>query len=110
MRVSRTEDLASHSGPESCVYAGNRVGEALTGGDVGQVLSREKFTTVGDADAMDVVGRQHSFGRYRETGGGPPRSETLRMHPSTSHGNREVPHLAGGGAPVRTGNSEEATR
>ena len=42
MKVSYIEDLASHDGPESCVSVGNCEGEALTGGDVGRVSSRER--------------------------------------------------------------------
>ena len=47
MRVSYIEDLANHNGPESCVIMGNWDGEALTGGDAGQVLSREKQNQFG---------------------------------------------------------------
>jgi hypothetical protein len=32
MRVPHFEGGANHKGPESCVYDGNGVGEALTGG------------------------------------------------------------------------------
>jgi len=42
MRVSYGEGLASHIGPESCVYSRKAVGEALTGESAGQVLSRER--------------------------------------------------------------------
>ena len=42
MKVSYDEDLANHIGPESCVYGRKAVGEALTGGSAGRVLSRER--------------------------------------------------------------------
>jgi len=42
MKVLHDEDLANHIGPESCVHSRKDVGEALTGGSAGQVLSREK--------------------------------------------------------------------
>jgi RNA-directed DNA polymerase len=109
MKVSYVEDLANHNDPESCVIMGNCSGEALTGGDAGQVLSREKSRVWG-ADAVDGSGRRDRAGRNRETGEGPARSETLSMHPSTSRGSREIPRSTGSGTPVRTGNSEEVIR
>ena len=42
MKVSYGEDLANHIGPESCVCGCKVAGEALTGGNAGQVLSRER--------------------------------------------------------------------
>lgn len=110
MRVSCVEDLASHNGPESCVDVGNCAGEALTGGDAGQVLSREKLTIVQSADAVDGSGRQHRNDRYSEIMADPARSETLSMHSSTSCGSREVPRSTRSGILVRIGNSKEAIR
>ena len=87
------------------MVVGNCDGEALTGGDAGQVLSREKLITVRGADAVDGSGRQHRVDRYREIGEGPARSETPSMYPSISYGSREIPRLAGDGIPVRIGNA-----
>ncbi|MBW1695769.1 MAG: hypothetical protein JRH18_06470 [Deltaproteobacteria bacterium] len=42
MKVSYDEDVASHIGPESCVYHRKGEREALTGESAGQVLSRER--------------------------------------------------------------------
>ena len=42
MKVSYDEDLANHIGPESCVCGRKVAGEALTGENAGQVLSRER--------------------------------------------------------------------
>jgi len=42
MRVSYGEDLANHTGPESCDCSRKGVVEALTGESAGQVLSRER--------------------------------------------------------------------
>jgi len=42
MKVSYDEDLASHIGPESCVWCRKATGEALTGESAGRVLSRER--------------------------------------------------------------------
>jgi len=47
MRVSYSEGLASHTGPESCVYIRKEVHEALAGGRAGQVLSRERGSASG---------------------------------------------------------------
>jgi len=47
MKVSYDEGLASHIGPESCVYSRKEVREALAGGCAGQVLSRESRLTSG---------------------------------------------------------------
>ncbi len=109
MKVSYNEDLANHIDSESCVVVGNCGGEALTGGDVGQVLSRENMSIRG-ADVVDGSGRLHRTDRYREIGEGPARSKTLCMHPSISYGNREIPRSIGSGTPIRIGNSEEEIR
>jgi len=42
MRVPYGEGLASHTGPESCVYTRKGMGEALTGGVRVRLLSRER--------------------------------------------------------------------
>ena len=47
MKVSYSEDLASHTGPGPCAYNRKAVREALAGGRVGQVLSRERGLTSG---------------------------------------------------------------
>jgi hypothetical protein len=109
MRDSYVEEIANQNGPESCVYVGNCVCEALTGGDVGQVLSRENMRIRG-ADVVDGSGRPHRPDRYREIGEGPARSETLSMHPNISCGSREIPCSIGAGTPIRTGNSKEVIR
>ena len=110
MRDSYVEEIANRNGPESCVVVGNCVGEALTGGDAGQVLSREKLKPIRGADAVDGSGRQHRTDHYREIGEDPARSETLCMYPSISRGSREIPCLIRSGNQIRIGNSEEAIR
>jgi len=42
VRVLTSEDPANHAEPESCAVSRKGHGEALTGEDVGRVLSREK--------------------------------------------------------------------
>ena len=43
MQVPCDEGVAIHIGPESCAGAREGLGEALTGGRIGQPLSRESF-------------------------------------------------------------------
>ena len=110
MQVSYVEDLANHDGPESCAFVRKDLGEALTGGDIGQVLSREiliDFRALTSWDETEGNTTRSDIARY---GFGSARSKALSMHPSTSNGSREIPRLARGGALVRTENSEEVLR
>jgi hypothetical protein len=99
MKESYGEGVATHTGSESCVGARKGVDEALTGGSAGQVLSREihapwrKLRILQGADAVEISGRRHLPGRYREARWDPARSETLSTYGRTSHGNREIPRL-----------------
>lgn len=94
MRVLDVEGVANHDGPESCADVGNCVGEALTGGGVGPVMSRERHEPLRGAEAVEDVRRPNPEARYRECLRDPARSETRHMRPSTSCGNREIPRLA----------------
>ena len=111
MRVLDVEGVAIHNGPESCMVAGNRGREALTGGDAGQPLSREIRLLQG-VDPLVNRGRQYRTGRYREPSADPARSKTLSMRPSTSRGNREVLRLASvnDGTRVRIGKLQGSVR
>jgi len=93
MKEPYREDVASHSGPESCVVTREGGDEALTGVRVGWVLSREITGIDQGADAVLGSGKQHRSCRYRETRSGPARSETPSMHGISSHGSREIPRL-----------------
>lgn len=105
MRVIYVQGLASQDSPESCAFAGNREGEALTGGGVGPVMSRERHEPLRGAEPLEDERRQHPAVRYGEHRRDPARSETRSMRPSTSYGNREIPRLAqADGAWVRKGN------
>ena len=105
MKVICVEGLANHDSPESCAVAGNCLGEALTGGDVGPVLSREIHESLSGAETVEDERRQQLAARYRECRRTPARSETRCMRPSTSSGNRESPRLAqADGGWVRKGN------
>src|SRR5438309_1740275 len=89
MEVSYVEGIANHNGPESCGAAREGGVEALTGERTGRVLSREihallrKQQVLRDADAVEVVGRQHRVHRHRKGYQGPARSETPCMYAST---------------------------
>ena len=52
MEVPSSEDLASHTVPESCVARREACGEALTGVSIGQPLSTENSHL--DADCFNV--------------------------------------------------------
>jgi hypothetical protein len=55
MKELHRKDLASHSGPESCVARREVRDEALTAEPAGQPLSRESFKLVQGADAVSVA-------------------------------------------------------
>ena len=97
MEESYVEGLANHGGPESCVCIREDAGEALTGGSVGWVLSREITTrraSVGIHRSAEVVmphRRQYWAHRIGEMRLDSARSETPSTHGNTLHGNREIP-------------------
>ena len=97
MKVSYVEGIASYDGPESCVHIREGVGEALTGGRAGRVLScvihapGRKAWAVRGAEVVEIHRRPHRACRIGEAGTDPAQSETLRTRASTSHGNREIP-------------------
>ena len=97
MKESYVEGLASYGGPESCVHIREGVGEALTGGRAGRVLSRvihapgRKVRAVRGAEAVELSRRSHRACRIGEAGMDPARSETPSTGGNISHGNREIP-------------------
>jgi hypothetical protein len=115
MRVSYGEGLATHTGPESCMGAGNRTREALAGERAGWVLSREihapQVRVLRSADVLEDDGRPH---RQRRNGKELPdsaRSETPRMYGRISYGNREIPRpSAAHQAADRIGNPQGTRR
>jgi hypothetical protein len=97
MKESYVEGLASYGGPESCVHIREGVGEALTGGRAGRVLScvihapsREVWDIRG-AEVLEPHRRPHRACRVGEAGMDPAQSQTLRTRASTLFGNREIP-------------------
>ena len=55
MKVPYGEELAIHTGPESCVDSRKAIGEALTGGVWAGLLSRERCGKLQGADAVHKV-------------------------------------------------------
>ena len=111
MEEPYTEGLASHGGPESCVGAGDRAGEALTGEGAGRTLSREIHDPLRGADVVEVGGRPYPTRRYRKAQRDPARSETPCTHRSTAFGNREIRRSAvATSAAARIGKSEDSRR
>ena len=89
MKESHVKGLANHSGPESCVEWSNPLGEALTGENVGWVLSREKGL-VRDADLVEARGRQQPTYRNGKGRWYPARSETPGRQGNNLRENREI--------------------
>jgi RNA-directed DNA polymerase len=115
MKVSYDEGLATHIGPESCAGAGNRAGEALTGGRAGWALSREihdpQQRELRGADVLEDDGRPHRERRDGKTRTDLARSETPGMYGCTLCGNREIPPLSESrGLADRIGNPTGARR
>ena len=93
MQESYNEDLASHIGPESCAFAGNSLGEALTGVRTGILLSPEKTGNQPSADAVQERRRPHRVYRQGKTDTDLAGSETYGMYVNTLYGNRESLYL-----------------
>jgi len=79
------------------VHIRKGVGEALTGGRAGRVLScvihalgRQAWDVRG-AEAVEISRRPHRVCRIGEAGMDPARSQTPCRHGNTLLGNREVP-------------------
>ncbi len=88
MKESRSEDLASHAGPELYAGDGNIAGVATTGGHAGQVLSSEITRFVCRRSA--AIGRQHRVRRYGKMHSDTAESETLSMCGNSRRENREI--------------------
>jgi len=110
MKVSYSEGLANHTGPESCGAAREGGVEALTGEGAGRVFSRErKFLR--DADVVGESGRQDRERRYSKAHPSPARSQTPSTYRNTSFGNREVPRSPRAEEALgRIGKSEDVRR
>ena len=65
VKVRYSEGVAIHTDPESCADAREGIGEALTGGRAGEVLSGESNVVRG-ADAVVACRRQQVEVRHRK--------------------------------------------
>jgi hypothetical protein len=102
--------LAIDKEPESCGRIRKDALEALTGLDIGQVLSPESMLNP-SADGLEISGRQQSIARNGESGGCLAGSETLSMYPINLRENREILWSAVGATPaVRVVKSKDARR
>src|SRR5438132_348344 len=117
MKVSYSEGVAIHTGPESCTFVPECGGEALTGVRTGQVLSREieppsrQRWPLRGADVVELSGRRNWKRRYCETLLDLARSKTLRMYASILSGSREIPCLSVGERSTdRIGKSKDVHR
>src|SRR5437879_12600748 len=99
MKVSYSEGVALHTGPESCTFVRKDEGEALTGERARQVWSREieppsrQRWPLRGADGVELSGRQDWSRRYRETLLDPARSGPLCLYVSIFSANREPSRL-----------------
>ena len=93
MRVPHGERLATHTGPESCVYIRKGMDEALTGGVRAGLLSRESSEVQGAHAVPKAEGNTgcSDIARYSS---GLAWSETPSTYTSSLRGNREIPRLA----------------
>lgn len=111
MRVSYGENLASHSGPESCVCIREGVGEALTGGAAGRDIEPRKSHRERDASAVHWSEGQHQGDRNGEVvrvpRGRRPRARAQAFHTGTE---RSWDWPCGDGRAVRGENLEGASR
>lgn len=96
MKELYIEDLASHSGHESCMDNRKVTREALTVVCIGWVLSPEKKLDW-SADAINRVGRQHRTHRYLRDVVGLRVVVDPIMYRNSLHGNWEILRSAGNG-------------
>ena len=95
MKVLHREDLANHSGPESCAEHRKVQGEALTGEAAGQVLSCEISPT--EAPTLLSEAEGHIDGdATRKSSSSLTQSKTLRMRRSFPNGTWEIPSTSAG--------------
>jgi len=102
MQVRHGEDLASHSGPESCAAHREGRGEALTRETTGQPWSRE-ISEFGMPTLFSQTEGDTVPGANRKPGDDPTRSKTLSMSGSLLHRNWESSSDPAGGRGGRCG-------
>ena len=109
MQVRYDEGVAIHIGPESCAVAREGFGEALTGGRIGQPLSRERFLFW-----VPTPCRSWKAIRLGASSRAPGRPGVVRdpgMCGSSLRGNREISGLTCGRIPqARIGKTRSRSR
>jgi hypothetical protein len=98
--------IANQVGPESCACIGNGMGEALTGGSVGWVLSFEIPWKSG-VDPLGLWGRQYGPDRIRKDRKDLAESKTPCMCWNLTRGNREILQTVRGDYRTSLENSKE---
>ena len=88
MREPHRKDLASHSGPESCVGGGNSAGEALTGENTGREIELRNHYSGMPTLCSEGEGAT-AGGADGEPPENPAESKALRMCGHSLHGKRE---------------------
>ena len=76
VKVHYDEGLAIHIDPESCAVTREGLGDALTGGRIGQVTEPRKSIILG-CRRCPYFGRQNVWVRYPRVPSGPAWSKTL---------------------------------
>ena len=95
MKVSRGEDVASHSDPESCAGSREAAGEALTGESAGPVLSCEIRSFGAPTPLSEAEGNTDARDN-RECAAGSTQSQTRSMRGNFLTGTWEVPSASTG--------------
>ena len=108
VKVRCAEEIATHSGPESCAVTREGFSEALTGVRTGQVLSRERMMIPGADIITDMESK--TDGRVMRAPGRPGVVVDPGMRGHSLHGNREILGLAGKALPVRIGEARSRSR
>ena len=89
MKVQYGQDLANHSGPESCGGAREGAAEALTGETGGSAIEPRNPSSGTPTQLSDAEGNMNQGDRC-ESWGSPARSETLHTPGSFLHRSWEI--------------------
>src|ERR1700693_4080089 len=89
MKVQHGQDLANHSGPESCGDTCEGAAEALTGETGGSAIEPRNPKSGTPTQLSDAEGNMNQGDRC-ESWGGPARSETLHTPGSFLYGSWEI--------------------
>src|SRR5664279_419101 len=108
MKVQHGQDLANHSGPESCGGAREGAAEALTGETGGSAIEPRNPKSGTPTPLSDAEGNM-SQGDRCESWGSPARSETLHTPGSFLHRSWEISAEPGATTPGSSGKAKSHT-